>query len=354
MSETTPAHLVGSINLADAETVFRTVGSHLGSRLPRIPDGEVGDRYYWIQFQKAHFDATPGFSRIGDEPVLIRGQFDARPFMLDDDADAAALELPNLGYADAAIDSYGTFASLKAEGVISAATRFQVSLPTPVSLIGSLFAPLPSRAQVEPIYASAMAKEVARIVAAIPHDQLAIQWDVAPEFAMLDEAEIRGRKINAWFGETHEQVLTGVIDRLMDLIALLPADVSVGFHLCYGDIEEHHFAEPLDSGSLSEVMSGIFARSPRPIDWIHLPVPIERDDDAYFAALANVDYPDHTQVFLGLIHHEDGVEGALKRAATARKYVSSFGVATECGFGRGPSERTAPLLDLHEAVAAAL
>ena len=37
----TNAHLVGSINLPDADTVFRTVAGHLGSRLPRIPDGEV-------------------------------------------------------------------------------------------------------------------------------------------------------------------------------------------------------------------------------------------------------------------------------------------------------------------------
>ena len=350
----TNAHLVGSINLPDAETVFRTVADHLGSRLPRIPDGEVGDRYYWIQFQKAHFDATSGFSRIGDEPVLIRGQFDARPFRLDDDVDPTTIELPELGYADAAIDSYGKFAALKADGVIPASTRFQVALPTPVSLIGSLFAPLPSRAQVEPIYARAMSREVDRILAIVPHDQLAIQWDVAPEFAMLDEAEIRGRKITAWFGDTHEQVLAGVLERLRGLIAPLPSDVSVGFHLCYGDIEEHHFAEPLDAGSLSEVMSGLFADSPRHVDFVHLPVPIERDDGAYFAPLGEVDYPADTEIYLGLVHHEDGVEGALRRAATARKYVTDFGIATECGFGRGPSERTAPLLDLHEAVAAAL
>ncbi len=350
----THAHLVGSINLPDADTVFRTVAGHLGSRLPRIPDGEVGDRYYWIQFQKAHFDATPGFSRLGDEPVLIRGQFDARPFVLDEGADPSVIELPGLGYADAAIDSYATFAALKADGVIPATTRFQVSLPTPVSLIGSLFAPLPSRAQVEPVYARAMTREVERILAAIPHDQLAIQWDVAPEFAMLDDAEIRGRRVTAWFGDAHDEVLKGVVDRLEILAKLVPADVALGYHLCYGDIEEHHFAEPRDAGSLAEVMTGLFERAPRTIDFVHLPVPIERDDDAYFEPLASVAVPEGTELFLGLVHHEDGVDGALRRAKTARRFVPEFGIATECGFGRGPSGRTAPLLDLHEQVAAAL
>jgi len=38
---------------------------------------------------------------------------------------------------------------------------------------------------------------------------------------------------------------------------------------------------------------------------------------------------------------------AASRGATV---PDSFGVATECGFGRGPAEHTAPLLDLHAAV----
>ena len=65
-------------------------------------------------------------------------------------------------------------------------------------------------------------------------------------------------------------------------------------------------------------------------------------------------WPVGTEIYLGLIHHEDGVAGALRRAATASRVVAEFGVATECGFGRGPRERTEALLDLHEQVAASL
>ena len=105
---------------------------------------------------------------------------------------------------------------------------------------------------------------------------------------------------------------------------------------------------------LAEVLSGIFAAAPRLVTWVHLPVPIERDDDEYFAPLAEVSWPGDTEVYLGLIHHEDGVDGALRRATAASKVVADYGVATECGFGRGPRERTASLLDLHEQVAASL
>src|SRR5262249_41517393 len=43
-------HLVGSIPLPDAETVFRTVCAALGPHLVRVPDGETGIRRTWIKF----------------------------------------------------------------------------------------------------------------------------------------------------------------------------------------------------------------------------------------------------------------------------------------------------------------
>ena len=42
-------HLVGSIPLPDAETVFRTLSSAVGRHLVRIPDGETGIRKTWIR-----------------------------------------------------------------------------------------------------------------------------------------------------------------------------------------------------------------------------------------------------------------------------------------------------------------
>ena len=318
-----------------------------------MPDGEVGDRYYWMQFQKDYFDQTAGLERVGDTPILIRDRFDARPFRLDGTVAASDLQLPGLGYADAAIDSYGKFARLKSTGGIPDAVRFQVSLPTPAGVVFSSFV-AEDRAAIEPVYERALFAELTRILDAVPHDQLAIQWDTALEFGMLERAEIRGRAVEAWFGDDHAAVLAGVLERAVIQGSVVPADVEVGYHLCYGDVEEHHFVQPVDAGMLSEFLDGLFASSARDISWVHLPVPIERDDDAYFAPLASVRWPVGTEIYLGVIHHEDGVEGALRRAATASKVVAEFGVATECGFGRGPRERTEALLDLHERVAASL
>ncbi|WP_111718740.1 hypothetical protein [Homoserinimonas sp. OAct 916] len=344
-TQTPSAHLVGSINLPDAETVFRTASEHLGAHLKRIPDGEVGERFYWIHFQKAHFDRTTGLSRVGEPGFFLRGHFDTRPFTLDAGVQAADLVFPPLGYASAARESYQTFARLRADGVIAPGTRFQVSLPTPAAVIGSFFVP-EHKAAVEPIYERALFAELDQILDDIPHGDLAIQWDTALEFGLLEQAVVYGTTLTAWF----DDVFGGVIERALRQVAQVPADVHLGFHLCYGDVEEEHFVQPKDAQLLADVAQAILSRSPRNIDWVHLPVPIDRDDEAYFAPLKAVDWPESTELYLGLVHHEDGIDGAAARIAAARTAVGEFGVATECGFGRGPAERTAPLFDLHAQV----
>jgi hypothetical protein len=54
------------------------------------------------------------------------------------------------------------------------------------------------------------------------------------------------------------------------------------------------------------------------------------------------------EVYLGLVHYTDGVEGARRRINAAERYLSEFGVATECGFGRRPSHQDVMrLIKLH-------
>lgn len=57
------------------------------------------------------------------------------------------------------------------------------------------------------------------------------------------------------------------------------------------------------------------------------------------------------RLYLGLVHHKDGVEGTQRRIDTAsRHYQRGFGVATECGMGRKPSERVPELLEIQAQV----
>ena len=82
-----------------------------------------------------------------------------------------------------------------------------------------------------------------------------------------------------------------------------------------------------------------------------MPVPRDRDDDAYFAPLRRLRLPPHTELCLGLVHHTDGVAGTRRRLAAAEKHVQNFSIATECGFGRRPPATIPELLRIHAEVA---
>jgi hypothetical protein len=122
--------------------------------------------------------------------------------------------------------------------------------------------------------------------------------------------------------------------RFRDLCAPIPPAVELGFHLCYGDMDGKHGIEPLDLGKAVELANLLCAQAGRTVHWMHMPVPISRDDDAYFAPLAKLKMHPQTELYLGLVHAGDGAEGTLPRMRTAARHVRNFGIATECGMGR--------------------
>jgi hypothetical protein len=326
-------HLVGSIPLGDAEEVFRTVASRVGSHVRRVPDGETGVRSNWAEWQRAVFEKTSGLVTDGTEAGEYSKMLKFRP------RDGVDLRFGELGYAEAARASWATLQRLQADGVLPDA-RFQVSLPTPIASVW-LHADAGAQAAVEPAYEAAMLRELELITDAVPHDRLSIQWDTAIEFGMLEGV------LDTWIPDLEQ----GILDRLIRLGDAVPAEVEMGYHLCYGDKGHRHFVEPKDAGRLVSVANALAGALSRPLTWIHLPVPIERTDDAYFAPLRDLRLPAETELYLGLVHARDGADGARERIAAARKAVGAFGVGTECGFGRRSPESVPGLLDLHAVVA---
>ena len=334
------AHLVGSVPLASAEAVFETVATHLGDRVRRIPDGETGPRSDWIVWQ------LPVFTSQAELEVVPPGPNSWRPLprvRLADGAEASRVRFEALGYADAALASYRVLARLKRDGRVPAACRFQVCLPTPLAPISAFVAP-EHQAVLEPPYEARLLEELALVLREVPHDQLAVQWDTNFEFAMLEGV------FPVWFAD----VKGGILERLLRLARHVPAEAALGYHFCYGDVQHRHFKEPADAGRLVEIANALAASLGRPLNWIHLPVPRDRADDAYYAPLADLRLRPETELYLGLVHHTDGVEGTERRMASARRFVSGFGVATECGWGRRPPATIPELLRIHRAVTAPL
>src|SRR5580698_421938 len=328
--------LLGSIPLASAEEVFDAVSSELGKFVKRIPDGETGPRSLWIVCQGEPMKNSQGLE-VGGERQLQGGIRNPR-YKIREGLKPEDVKFSRLGYARNALDSYKIFKRLQGLGKIPTQVRFQVCLPTPLAVVYAFFIASEVR-RIWPFYERRLLEELDEITRAIPHGDLAIQIDIATEMhTFLEVLELQ----NAY-----------PIEELVEAFARLgnrvPTDVELGIHLCYGDPGHKHVREPTDTGRMVDLYHRLATAIRRPITWLHMPVPRDRDDESYFSPLHNLRLKSGTELYLGLIHLTDGIEGAKRRVAAAERVVSNFGIATECGFGRRPPDTVPELLRLHRA-----
>jgi hypothetical protein len=338
-----PVHLVGSIGLDTVDDVFAACGELLGPYLKRVPDGEPGGRRLWISWQFPLLRASPFLK--ADVSTHRAGGVGFHPLMVAEGVNPEDVRFGELGYAREARASYLDFVAARDNGVLPSNVRFQVCLPTPFAVVAPFVAEN-SRDAVLRAYEAAMLREVAAVCAGIPHHDLALQWDVCIEMVMWD-----GR----WRGGPPFPGMEKVFaDTFARLAAAVSGNVELGFHLCYGDLDARHFVEPVDMTKMVELANLIAASAQRPIAWMHMPVPIARDDDAFFRPLRKLHLDAGTELYLGLVHAEDGLAGAQRRIAAARKFAGrSFGVASECGIARGRTPaRVRQFLEVYAAAAA--
>jgi len=335
------AHLIGSVPLASTEEVFRRLAGALGPLLSRMPDGETGERRRWIYWQRIMLERHPDMEVDPDAGLLELREWDGSLLRRTDllrfrpGVDPDRVEFPT-GYAKAARDSWAHFERLRRDGVIPRGLRFQVCLPTPMS---SAFMYVSPRAHDDYLrtYERALLRALGDVVAAIPHRDLSIQWDVCQEVLVFE----------GYFPSRPADYRTRVFSLLERLGGAVPTDVELGYHLCYGSPADRHLVMPTDAGILTEIGAAIVSTARRPVDFLHLPVPRERTDPAYFAPLRALDLPARTRLYLGLLHHGDA-EGDRRRIDLARRAVGDgFGVATECGWGRGDPSRLDGLFESH-------
>jgi hypothetical protein len=333
-------HYVGSIPLPDTETVFRTLTAATGPYLLRLPDGETGVRKTWIRFLQDVLAENPAIERADDVPPFKFVQWDGKLIR----------EIPRLrlkpgampdpatfrtGYAEMAIASWAIFDRLQRAGIIPASVKFQVSLPTPIAPVYNNMVPA-DRPGLLPALTAHLLREVAAIAVAIPHDRLALQWDVCQE-------------VLAWEGYYEPgpvDTRTETLDVLTQVGEGVPAGIELGYHLCYGSPADEHLVQPKDAGLMVEMTNAVSASVKRPIQYFHLPVPKDRSDDPYFAPLAGLRLHPKTQLYLGLIHHDDPA-GDAARLAAARRHTRVDGIATECGMARGDPTQFPALLAAH-------
>jgi hypothetical protein len=334
-------HLVGSVPFASARDVFIEVSAALGPYLKRIPDGETGERGDWITWLEPVFSENPALEK-SDELFRIHATGTARiRYRLKPGKTVNDVSFGNLFYADIAKQSYAEFAALKRAGKIASGTRFQIDLVPAHSVIW-LFLQDDLHLPLDPVFNQALKCEIDKISAGLPHDQISIQFDVASAvFARLQRDEPNA------YGKNRDEMLASFSRILADLADHVPDDIELMFHFCYGDSNHKHVIEPVDMADMVDMANRLSADIKRPINLIHMPVPRDRSDDAYFEPLSGLQLRQGTELSLGLVHYTDGLAGTRKRLTVAERHAGVFSIATECGFGRRDPATIPELLRIH-------
>lgn len=313
----------------DYEQTFTRFSAAAGELARRLPDGQQSG---WLP--GTALANTTGLAPGNGEPIQVTAVTDTfRPAA---GVAADSIVFDQLFYSRAAVDAYAKFASLRERGTIPAGTRYQVSLPTPFT--SCLFFDWDVVGELWPGFERAMFHEVAAIAAAIPSEDLAISWDVVSEFMLADAENVRANY------STHE-----LVDGVVRCIEALEEPAEVGLHFCYGghnsngNIAQRASAEQerlrpavrdlSDTQRMVSFFNAIKSKAPRPIQWLHIPVPRQHDDDAYFEPLADLHAEEGTELYLGLVHLTDDDAASGRKVKTAARHVRGFGVAAACGLG---------------------
>lgn len=331
--------LVGSVPLSGPQEVLETCATALGDLVPCLPDGETGDRKNWIDFLALRvYDGHPAIETV-HRPRS--GHFSDRKsfwsFRLE--PGRPTLRFDDMGYAAETIESYEAFTALRAAGTIAPDTRLQVGLPMTGSGVDNYFRDPEDWAVVRPAYEDAMRREIDRMLDHIPAEDLAIQWDLCVE--LLD--------IYGAIPWAPDLPLEDKIQRHlapMDTLSQdIPEDVLLGYHFCYGTLGGWPMVELRDLSLCVRLANEAIARTGHRVDFVHMPV-IPDCDDAYFKPLDDLAIGT-TRVYLGLIHHTDGMDGFLHRTEQAQAHLPAFGVASVCGYGRLDAADIPNILQLH-------
>jgi hypothetical protein len=340
--------LVGSLPADSAESAFRDGAELFGDLVAALPDGETGPRAAWVGYERERLVRPhPDVETVAvtESPTGIpRHAYETPVFRIR--GGVTDLRWDSWPRIDDAIESYGLFRRLRDEGAIPSHLRFQVCLPFPSSALNGFKAhfaadyPIASRA-----FEDLVKRELKRLTVEIPSDELAIQWDVCYEVLDLEG-------VIAWTAGDAWERFAGPVERLTTLI---PEEALVGYHLCYGTFPEWPMYEARDMDLLVRMANHAVANSGRRVDWLHLTGPryLRSEDERFFRPLSDL-RPGDASVFLGIVLPLDGVPGLRRRHRTASRFLSDFGVAMYCGFGRQPGKDGLETMREHRRVVATI
>ena len=334
--------LVGSLPYADEASAMARACELAGDRLIALPDGEIGersdrypagDRSQWTAGLAGRLAAEGSLFDVVEAGKTNEQGFPA-------DWDSTTRLRPRVGPAELGRSlrlGYGTFprrtwphferlrASLGRPDL-----RMQVGLPTGFGVAADFLSP-PRALRYAPAFAACVAREATAVVQSVGAGNLLFQIEAPAEVVAAHRLP-----------RPAVGVPTGPI---IDLVKRLPAEVSIGIHLCFADLSNTAAITPSRFGRLVAFANAIARRWPRSheLAYMHLPFaagasPAPTDPAAY-RALRHLALPAGTRPVAGFVHEGptlESLEALLSTIETARG--TQVDVACAYGLGRRTTE----------------
>ena len=345
-------HLVGSVPLAGAREVFTVVGRELGPHLTRIPDGETGERSDWITWLEPIFAGHEAFEPSG-ETFQLHGALQRRDhrYRLKPGVAPESVRFDNILYGDIAIRSHSVFAALKQQGLVPSHCKFQVDLVPAHSAIW-LYVQEDLQRAIDAPFNDAVLREIDKIAGNIPHDQLS-------RFSSTSRrrcSRVSSGRSRPPTDGTRRRCRRRSRPSCCGSPITCRRDIDLLFHFCYGDAGHKHVVEPTDMGDMVEFANRLRRQVRRRIQLLHMPVPRDRSDDAYFAPLDRLELSRAGERDLPgprPLHRRSRRSWTDDAVADREEaHRARFAIAcTECGFGRRDPATVPALLRIHREVA---
>ena len=222
--------------------------------------------------------------------------------------------------AAAALDDFRHFWLARLEGLIPPDLRYTVALPTAHTLLcasgqGEDMAQLA-------VYEMRVVAALQSLLATVPPEHLAIQWDAPAEMRVW---ETRGRDLTAPRGLPER-----LLESFVTLWAAVPDSADIGLHLCHAPAGAMGSVNPTHIGQAVRLVGAVIASTERQPQFVHLPVPPERDDSVYFEDLIHLALWPSLEVHLGLVQESDTPDDVAARLSAAREVLPYAAASADC------------------------
>jgi hypothetical protein len=138
---------------------------------------------------------------------------------------------------------------------------------------------------VEDLAYQALLDEMGEISAAIPPQDLAVQFDIASDY-IKSEAQRNPSYLSTLREDFHppkeEDAMERYANQYAGLIGKVDVEAEVGLHLCLGNINNKPVLAARDTTVMVELANQIASKANRPLQWLHFGcLPKWKDATAY-------------------------------------------------------------------------